>query len=289
MWGVLATALAVMTLASLPDWLAGQSPVAPAAMAGTALGVVLALFVLDLGARRRVRRAAAATDGMTLREEDAAEAGDPEPLIDFGLGDEIRARVVRGVTAYRDRARTAALAAGSPDQAVQAVQRALLKKGLGLALGAAVLVAHGFGRDLPASLVAHEMACDLGVVSECRVAAGMMDEETSLRFHFHAWVLAKSACEHPSRPDAQACRLMGRMAERDATGDASPLEYRRRACFLGDTTSCRLVAGQLLDGEGVKRSRWGAASMFEHACSHGDPASCPEARRVFDLAMRLGN
>jgi hypothetical protein len=289
MWAILATALAVMTLVSLPDWLAGEPSVTPGVMAGTALGAVVALFALDLGACRQVRRAASSTDGMVLREADAAEPDDPEPLIDFGLGDEFHARIARSAAAYRDRSRTAALVAGSPDQAVRAVERALLQKGAALAAAVAVVAAHCFARELPASLLAHEMACDVGVISECGVAAGMMFEESSPRLHLRARVLAELACHHPSRSDAQACRLLARMAEREPAGDVTPYDYRRRACLMGDVAACRLAAWQLLDGEGVGRSRWGAAALLDHACEGGDRSSCPEAQRARDLARRLGN
>ena len=174
---------------------------------------------------------------------EAGEPGDPEPDIDFGLGDELRARVVRGA-AYRGRERTEARALGSADLAVQAVDRAVLKKALAFAVAGAVVAVHCLAAGVPSSLLAHEMICDLGVSTECRAAAVLMDEEGSAHLRARAWTLASRACNLPSHPDAEACRLLARMRERDgieAMGPTTADQYHQRACLLGDKASCHVL------------------------------------------------
>jgi hypothetical protein len=239
----MAMALAVTTGASLPSFLVWRTPVAPGMIAGAALGGVAVLLACDLVARRRLRRAAETTAAMEVRRGETAEPGDPEPEIDFGLGDEIRARVVRGA-AYRGMDRTSALVVGSPDQAASAVGRAIAKKALALTVTLAVVAVHCLSPALPASIVAHEMMCDLGVNAECGAAALLMDEEGSPHLRARAWTLATRACNLESHPDAEACRHLARMRGRAGTattGETTAAQYRERACHYGDAASCRVL------------------------------------------------
>src|SRR6185437_13948294 len=110
------------------------------AMAGAALIVTLALLVADGLALAAVRRAAQNARGMEARVPDAREAEGAVPVVDLGLGEEVRARVVRGASAYRGQGRAAALLVGSVREARAAVRRAMAKK-----VGAALVVAGAIG------------------------------------------------------------------------------------------------------------------------------------------------
>jgi hypothetical protein len=243
LWALMAMALAVTTAVSLPDWLVWETPVAPGMIAGVALGGVVALLVFDVGARLRLCREAATTAAMEVRHGEVALPGDPEPEIDFGLGDEVRARVVRGA-AYRGMDRTAALVVGSPARAASAVGRAIAKKALAVAVTGAVVAVHCLAPALPSSMLPHEMMCDLGVNTECRAAALLMDEEGSPHLRARAWTLASRACNLESHPDAEACRHLARMQGRagsTATGEMTAAQYHARACRYGDAASCRVL------------------------------------------------
>jgi hypothetical protein len=93
-------------------------------------------------ALREARRAIA--PGLE-RQDPAAEdpaGGADVPRLDLGLGEDLLARFARSATAYRGRDRTLALVQGSPEQAFTALQRAVRRGALGLAVIGAVHGAH---------------------------------------------------------------------------------------------------------------------------------------------------
>jgi hypothetical protein len=208
LWALTAAALAVTTLASLPNWLVYRTSFAPWIIAGTALGAVAALLACDLPARRALRRDVEASRTMEAPSGETEAADEAPPDIDFGLGDEMRARVVRGA-AYRGRERTEARALGSADLAVRAVDRALLKKALAFVVSCVVVTAHFLAPKLPESVLAHEIACDLGNRSECEAAALLiiMDDDAPPPLLAHAHALAARACFDAPSARAHACRV----------------------------------------------------------------------------------
>lgn len=145
-WGILALALSVATLEALPDWPAaavGATAVpAPALLMAQAAGLLtLAILLLDVRALREARRAIA--PGLERQDPAAVDPGGADvPRLDLGLGEDLRARFARSATAYRGRDRTLALVQGSPEQALTALQRAVRRGALGLAVIGAVHGAH---------------------------------------------------------------------------------------------------------------------------------------------------
>ncbi len=147
-WSILATALALTTLEALPDWWASAhraelAPTVAVALASACGAVVLAVLLADVRSRRAVR-------GVLADLSPAAAFSDEAAVIDLGLGDDVGARVARGVSAYRDRDRTLALVRGDPFEVRSATDRAIRRGHASAALVSFVLGAHAL-----AALVAH--------------------------------------------------------------------------------------------------------------------------------------
>jgi len=174
MWGILAAALAGATLLALPDWPASLSGslAAPWAAMGMTIAcgaLMVGLLVADLESLSRVRRLDREAAAMEVREPTTeAREDDPEPEVDFGLGDDVLARMARGAAAHRARDRATALLLGSSAQALAALRGALVRSAVGLAVVAFALAAHAFAAG-PEGLDAYQSyRCATGVRDECR-------------------------------------------------------------------------------------------------------------------------
>jgi hypothetical protein len=147
-WGILVTALAVTTVAAAIDWrppgpydvYPHRTPWAAIGMLGGAGLLIAAFLQADRAALARVREAAAAPGFEQRHADDGALA---LPRLDLGLGDEVRAELARGATAYRSRARPVALLLGSPDEASAALRRSIARGLVGLGVVGTALAAHG--------------------------------------------------------------------------------------------------------------------------------------------------
>jgi hypothetical protein len=157
-WSILATALAVTTLAGALDVPASRSrDAASFPRVGFGIGaaawlLVGAVLVADAFALRRVSRLGRGA----LEEVDPSEARDAGAVaaLDLGLGGEVRARMGVASNAYRSRARPVALLLGSLAEARAALGRAILGGALGLAITSAVLAGHLWA-ETPAALSAY--------------------------------------------------------------------------------------------------------------------------------------
>lgn len=153
-WGILTTALAVMTLAALPDWPAstarlpiGDAGIVPAPT--VALGLVLAsgilllvLTIADAIAVWRVRRAAADAVAPRGDAEEIDARAEGISHVDLGLGDETFARLAQRGPVYRSHERALALVQGDPAEARAALYGAVARGVLGIAVVTAVIAAH---------------------------------------------------------------------------------------------------------------------------------------------------
>jgi hypothetical protein len=168
-WGILAMLLAAMTLEAVPDWPAwrageGVLPwVVPAAIAA-ALAVTLRILVTD---RRALAHAQAEIEAMPSDQGPDEDPGDDRlPRLDLGIGDELRARVGGGA-AYRGRQRTLALVKGTPGLSLGALQRAVLRGKVGLALIGVLVAGHAAAMTNPALAAYQAQRCDQHHLAAC--------------------------------------------------------------------------------------------------------------------------
>jgi hypothetical protein len=179
MWSIMMAALAGVTLIALPEWipLGNAFATAPHVARTIALGagvVALGLLIVDGIALRRVARVGVA--GMELRGPGAdEEEGDPAPDLDFGLGDEVMARMARGGAAYRTRERTVALVLGSVAQARAAIRQAIKRGAIGLAFIGAVLTCHALDVPRESFIAYHEGRCFELWAPSCRAAGSLLE------------------------------------------------------------------------------------------------------------------
>jgi hypothetical protein len=219
MWSITMTALAVVTLIALPDWItlgdvfAGAPHAAPAIALGACL-VTLALLIADGFARRRVARADVA--GMDLRDPGAdADHDDPAPDLDFGLGDEVLARVARGGAAYRTRERAAALILGSLDQARAAIRQAMTRGAVGLAITCAVLGCHALNVPREVLIRYHEDQCSRFWAPSCGTAGALLEwAPASVTRRSRAFAAYRKGC---AARDEESCKGFSRMERRART------------------------------------------------------------------------
>ena len=229
-WGILATALAMTTLAAALDWPAAQrsaarAPWLAAAMAASAGLAVLAILLADALGFARVARAV--RGDLELRDPDDARVADDVPAVDLGLGEDVRARLTRGAGAYRSRDRALSLVVGSTAEARAALGWAMLRGAAGLAIVAAVAGVHRWARGVDALVAYDTQRCehrlsscyDAGVV----LSGGAVDLPLPLARAGrpvaedvrHAERLFQRACEGG---EMRACRAL--LASLDAHGAA---------------------------------------------------------------------
>jgi hypothetical protein len=236
--GVLAGALAVMTLLALPDWPAartvgGTYPEVALAIAAACALVGGAVLAVDAIALRRLAAATARARTMEAVDDDPPLASTQESL-DVGVGEARRATVVRG-DAYRARSRAVAMLRGDPEAANRIARSAVGRGALAVlaAFGVLGLHARAFERDL-ASMFADEL-CERGRASACIAAAGLSNDELGREDVGRR--LGETACR---RHDAQGCAAGAERAEH--AGDvAAAIDAHRQACKDHWRTSCKAV------------------------------------------------
>jgi hypothetical protein len=135
-WSILATTLALTTLEAVPDWLSESDGYVAVSIACACGAVVLAVLLWDGRANGSARATLADLAAPPAFADEAAQT------IDLGLGENVGARVARGVSAYRDRDRTLALVRGDPFEVRQAITRALVRGRASFAVISAVLGVH---------------------------------------------------------------------------------------------------------------------------------------------------
>jgi hypothetical protein len=135
-WSILATTLALTTLEAVPDWLSKSDGCVAVSIACACGAVVLAVLLWDGRANGSAHATLADLATPSTFADEAAQT------IDLGLGEDVGARVARGVSAYRDRDRTVALVRGDPFEVRQAITRALVRGRASFAVISAVLGVH---------------------------------------------------------------------------------------------------------------------------------------------------
>jgi hypothetical protein len=218
MWAIMMAALAVVTLLALPGWIAlgnsfARAPHVARAMAVGAGLIATALLVADGIALRRVARVGVA--GMELREAGAdADRDDPAPELDFGLGEEVLAKMARGGAAYRTRERAVALVLGSLEQARAAIRQAMLRGAIGLTIIGAALVCHALNLPREAVIVYHEYQCSPSLAQSCRAAGSLLEAATEGEARRARTVAAfEQGCDYSDEP---SCHGLSRMRRRAA-------------------------------------------------------------------------
>jgi hypothetical protein len=272
-WGILAATLSVATLGGLVAWPAAAAglPVHPAPALGMALAaaaLTLAILAADARARRQVRRAL--SPGLTPQTAaDLSAADAAAPRLDLGLGDELLARLSRGASAYRARERTLALVQGDPDQAGDALGRAVRRGSFSVAGIGAIVLAHLAATTTPALVLYHAHQCDQRTLVACRAAAELVQAEDPAQ----AMRLYHRGCGMGVAAD---CAAVAALHERQgrASSLALALTFYHRACESADAPSCRRAA-DLLDRRG-EESIGGrtAEALRARACGLGDGAGC---------------
>lgn len=241
-WGILATTLAVATLEGAIDWpaAAAKHVIAPwpalGMLVASGLGIAAILFV-DL----RALRGARGTLGPGLAPRDPAETQADDtgvPRVDLGLGDDVAARVARSNSAYRGRDRTLAVVQGSPEQAFEALRRAVSRGVAGLVVTGLVLGLHVVAASPMGRLAYDRDRCVHEDRAACRRVASADREQQPGK----AAILYEMACDSE---DAEACATLARMYEH---GDGIPASeqlarsFHERACDAGVAWSCRAPA-----------------------------------------------
>jgi hypothetical protein len=174
-WGILAITLAAATLEALPEWPAASADDRPWPL--VALGVLafaglamLGIFREDRAVLARAREMVGA--GLEARQMPMDDM--PEiPRLDLGLGDALHARTARGAAAYRQVDRTVALVHGSLEAAIGALERAVRRGKIGLAVVASVGAAHLAANSWLAFRGYVEVRCVHGDLRGC-IAAGLV-------------------------------------------------------------------------------------------------------------------
>lgn len=234
MWAIMMAALAVVTLLALPGWIAlgnsfARAPHVARIMAAGAGVIAMALLIADGVARRRVARVGVA--GMELREAGAdADRDDPAPELDFGLGEEVLAKMARGGAAYRTRERAVALVLGSLEQARGAIRQAMVRGAIGLAIIGAALVCHALNLPRAALVAYHEYQCSPMLARSCRVAASLLEAapEGEAR-RARAAAAFEQGCDYNDEPSCNGlARMRRRAAEEWSDGAALGVTTARR-------------------------------------------------------------
>lgn len=281
-WGILATALAVATLAALPDWPGSrleraQPPVLAAVMAGGAALLIAGVLVADALALARVKRLGQVR--MEAHEPSPDEVAGAVPALDLGLGEEVQAQLARG-DAYRSKARALSLLVGSAEQARSALRRALARGAAGLVVASAALGAHAWaaagGGELAYGLIRCEQRSAAGCLTAGRALAAWGGGRRAAARAAAARAMFERAC---ARGEGHGCAELSRMLDAEP-GEAD--EARRAgevACVTGIAERCRAVALAVAEREPAA-----AASLARTGCGLGDAESCRLAPELGDRA-----
>jgi hypothetical protein len=177
LWGMLATAIAMVSLGALLEWPAWRGGVAslPWVAAAATVGpaaVLVAELVANLAAARRIH---VAVRGTRDRDHDLAAPPSGVPRLDLGVGDALRAQVAAGGGSYRQADREVALVIGDPADATRALRRANLIAAGRLGLVLLVGAAHGYAQ-LPGHALRYEAAlCERRFMAECGRTALLLE------------------------------------------------------------------------------------------------------------------
>jgi hypothetical protein len=137
--GVWAATFAAIALGALVATFQRGGP-PPLFLTSVALAGLLAISLLDVIAAHRLRRLAALTEGMRLRQHVPMEITAGAQAFDLGVGDEAWDEVARSPTPYREADRLVRVVHGNPAQARAAVGGALRRDGIAMALAVGALL-----------------------------------------------------------------------------------------------------------------------------------------------------
>jgi hypothetical protein len=203
---------------------------------------------------------------MEERASTAREADGAVPVVDLGLGEQVRARVVRTASAYRGQGRAAALLVGSVREARAAVRRAMAKKLGAVLVVAAAIAAHVLAARPVERVVYYAALCHGGSRLACGMASAMLRERGPEDMPRAA------ALDSAASADASP-RTTARLA-------AETLDYTK-ACYAGESDPCRNSAA-LVHRE--PDAPWMVAALLQRACEAGDANACAEAVRAREHA-----
>jgi hypothetical protein len=264
-WAILATTLVMVAAGAVLEW--------PAAAAGDVTDPIPALLIV-LGAEvvvgcallADVRALRTAKDAMApgLTESGAAAIDPGAATLDLGLGEGVLAELVRSASAYRGRDRAVALVQGSPDQALDALSRAVRRGAVGMGVVLAVATAHAVALTRSAERAYEEHQCSEGLTRACAPAAWLAETPE------HAAALLQRGCDSY---DTAACAALGRLYAEDehVTRDAARVMFvEANACSDGRPHGCGLVADLF-----TRRDEPAATlSLLRQMCAQKDEWSC---------------
>lgn len=270
-WAALLVAASLATAANLldgPAWatIGLPGPWVAVAVAVLAVPLTLALHLRDRRARRSLLDH---TKGLKDREREEAAAGEL-PMLDLGLGDEVRARYAQGSSAYRDHEREVALVRGDPAEARRALDWAERRGTAFLALVIVIVAAHAaalgpwFRLDYAAAL------CQGREIAGCVAEARLLDRQ-GVADPRVAELYARSCDLHHRGPCAELVQWF--LSDPARARQKSALDALHGICGVGYGEACAVSADVARDAGDMKRS----ASFYEQACKHGHSPSC--ARR----------
>jgi hypothetical protein len=129
-WIILASALAVGTFESVPDWAAARIGRAPIPLLALAMSIVAGAVVIR-GSMLDARAKSSAAVVMRELEPAPVDAVAPKH-VDLGLGDDVHARIATSSSPYRGCDRMQMLVRGNPSDVLRALERAMTRDIVGL-------------------------------------------------------------------------------------------------------------------------------------------------------------
>jgi hypothetical protein len=178
-WGILAMALAVMTIEVAPSWpayAAGDSPSPAPVLVMLALATLatFAILLADMRAASRARSVVAL--GLSAHEREAEPAQEELARFDLGVGNDVLSHVERGRAAYRQRTKTVALVKGTPEVALGALRRAVARGKIALAVTGGVGAVHAYAATEPALTTYQSLLCSPSHSLACTLAADRLEQ-----------------------------------------------------------------------------------------------------------------
>jgi hypothetical protein len=258
-WGMLAAAAALVSLAALPElpaWRGGTVSF-PWLSALAAAGA----FVVVYQEAKRNRQALASLETVLEkarpRDDDRVPHADV-PHVDLGLGNQMHSQVTAEGALYRAADREVGLIVGDPTEARSALARTNRWANARLALTVLVLAAQAIALDGRIAFAYHDKLC------------GRHDRQACSRA---AWLL------HDLEGDVEAV-----------------VSLHGRGCMGGDITSCARLSSLVDTTSGSEAARRAETGLYESCLAGVSPACCALARtpqaepqRVRSAVRRCGS
>ncbi|HZO12946.1 MAG TPA: hypothetical protein VFB62_06800 [Polyangiaceae bacterium] len=240
-WGMLAAAAALVSLAALPDlpaWRGGTVSF-PWLSTLAAIGALLVVYCEVRQNREALRSLESLLENARPRDDDRVPHADV-PRVDLGLGNEMHSQVMAEGVSYRGADREVGLIVGAAAEVRAALARALRWANARLALTVLVVLAHAIALNGHIAFAYHDELCD--------------------------------------RHDRQACsRAAWLLHDIDGDGEAVA-SLHGRGCMGGDIASCARLSSLIDTTTGSEAARRAETGLYESCLAGVSPACCALAR-----------